>query len=564
MIRRKLETVNRIRKESGLAGVRSKFESLRRKRREARNYRKWIRRNQLTDADRAEIRRQIANFQVQPLLSVILPVYNVEEKWLRVCLESVAKQLYEKWELCIADDCSPSPHVKKILDEYAARDKRIKVVFRAENGHISAASNSALELAAGEFCVLLDHDDELAEDALFYVARELNDFPDAAMIYSDEDMIDERGRRYEPKFKPDFSRELFYSLNLVTHLSAYRTELLRAIGGFRRGAEGSQDYDLALRVIEQIDEKQIRHIPRILYHWRAIRGSVALSGDEKPYAHERAREAIAAHLERLGKRARVVRSIWNYHRVIYDLPEKLPKASLIFYTESDSDAARETVAEILAATDYEPVETLYVENADAEKLNSAVSKTTGEIICFLDANLRPAAQDWLRELVSFALQDEIGAVGGKIVSRRKTTLYGGLIVGTRDVVSVAHKGFLADELGNMARNVLTGNFSALSIACLCVRRNLFEENGGFNFRNLPKRFFDADFCLKLRAQKRRSLLTPYAEFLKKEDGKTLNFELKPGASEEKYFREKWRDECERDPFYNPNLSKKDASFAIEI
>jgi O-antigen biosynthesis protein len=286
----KVKKIFEIWQARGFAGISNRLREIARRRREERNYRRWIDINQITEKTRAEIRNQIAAFAHKPLISIILPVYSVEEKWLRLCIESVLRQLYENWELCIADDKSPGAHVRRILEEYAARDNRVKVVFRETNGHISAASNSALELAAGEFCLLLDHDDELTEDALFYVAKELNEFPETAFVYSDEDMIDERGQRFYPKFKPDFSRDFFYSLNLITHLSAYRTEILRKIGGFRVGLEGSQDYDLALRFIEETGENRVRHIPKILYHWRAITGSVALSSDEKPYAHERARQ----------------------------------------------------------------------------------------------------------------------------------------------------------------------------------------------------------------------------------------------------------------------------------
>ncbi len=544
-------------KTSGLEGISIHTKNLLRKRNERKNYQKWIERNKITTENRAKINLEIETFIRKPLISVLMPVYNVEEKWLRICIESVTKQLYEHWEFCIADDCSPSPHIRKVLEEYAKKDERIKVVFRTKNGHISAASNSALELASGEFCILLDHDDELSEDALFYVAKELNDFPEAQMIYSDEDMIDESGKCYDPKFKPDFSRDLFYSLNLITHLSAYKTEILREIGGFRIGAEGSQDYDLALRVIERIPEKNIRHIPRILYHWRAIQGSVALSSDEKPYAHERAREAIRAHLERCGKSAKVVKSSWNLHRVCYDLPENLPKVSLIIYGKNSAER-------LLAETDYTNLETHFIADGNARNLISGVTKTSGEILCFIDANLQPLAKDWLCELVSFAMQTKIGAVGARTLNHDKSTLHGGLIIGTKEIVSAAHKDFPASDGGNIGRNQLIGNFSAVSIACLCVRKSLFEDVGGFDFNNLPNRFFDADFCLKLREKEYRIVFTPYAELQNIDDKKWLNFEQNPTAAERDFFVNKWREIIERDPFYNPNLSKKDASFSIKI
>lgn len=540
-----------------------KIKRTRRQKCDAKNFQKWIFANRLTDEKRKNLRYEIESFHHKPLISIVLPVYNVDEKWLRLCIESVLNQIYENWELCIADDCSPSPHVREVLEEFEAKDKRIKVIFRIENGHISAASNSALSLATGEFTALLDHDDELSEDALFYVVKEINDFPEAQMFYSDEDMIDENGRRYAPKFKPDFSRELFYSVNYLTHLAVYRTEILKKIGGFRIGFEGSQDYDLALRFSEEIAENQIRHIPQILYHWRAIQGSVALAADEKPYAHERARQAIREHLERIGKTANVGQTIYNFHRVRYDLPEKLPKVCLILSGKSDE----KTTQNFIEQTDYSNLEIIFAENNyknEAESFNIAAAKTDAEILCFADANLQPISKDWLRELVSFALQKEVGAVSARILDTNETVLHGGLIVGNEEIVSAAHKGFGRGEGGNIERNILPSNFSAVSVSCFCVRKNLFEEIGSFDAKNLPNRFFDVDFCLKLREKNYRIVFTPYAELKKISEKRRLNFEENPTVSENEYFVKKWKETLKNDPFHNPNLSKKDGSFLIEI
>lgn len=557
-ISKKLKSLRRIFSEKGIGGIAQKLQSKSRKRSEQKRYEKWIlKHGTLTAEKRAQFETEIAEFQFQPLISILLPVYNTEEKWLRKCLESVLAQIYENWELCIADDFSPSPHIRKVLDEYAEKDNRIKVVFRTENGHISAASNSALEIANGEFCALLDHDDELSADALFYVVKELERFPETDFIYTDEDMIDESGKRYEAKFKPDFSRELFYSVNYLTHLAVYKTEILRKIGGWRKGFEGSQDYDLALRVTEEIPEKTIRHIPQILYHWRAIRGSVALSIDEKPYAHERARKAISEHLERSGKKAKVVAGFRNFHRVQYELPKDLPKVSLIIYSF-------ESVHEQEFWQIFLPkLETKFVSEANAEKLNSAVLESNGEILVFADVNLRQVSENWLNELISFAIQDEIGAVGTRVLSGNETILHHGFIVGTDEIVSSAFKDFSKDESDTLAQTNLIGNFSAVSIACFCVRKSLFENVGGFDFKKFPKRFFDVDFCLKLREKGLRTVFTPYAEMLKIDDKKRLNFEINSTEEEKRFFIEKWQKVCENDPFYNPNLSKKDGSFSIK-
>lgn len=563
ILRKKTKRALEIWREKGFRGIERSLDANRRKISEARKYQKWIRQNALTDEDRKKIRREISNFTLRPKISVVLPVYNIAEKWLRLCVESVLKQLYENWELCIADDASPSAHIKKVLEEYAARDERIKLVFRAENGHISAASNSALELATGEFVALLDHDDELSEDALFYVAKEINEHSDAQMIYSDEDLIDERGRRYEPKFKPDWSRDFFYSLNLITHLSVYRTAVLRRIGGFQTGAEGSQDYDLAMRVVEQISENQIRHISRILYHWRAIRGSVAFSSDEKPYAHERARDALRAHLARCGKQATVSRAAYNLHRVRYDLPAPPPKVSLVF-----SAGDEQAIENFVEQTDYEHLQTIKIADGEnkneADRLNRAALDADGDVLCFVDTNLQPLDKNWLKELVGFAAQTEIGAVGAKILDADKTILDGGLIIGASGAVGVAHRGLPREASGYFLRAQLVNNFSAVSASCLAVRRELFEAIGGFDAETFPNRFFDADFCLRLREKNYRVAFTPYAELMKTDETRRTNLERNPTDEEKESFVKRWSERVECDAFYNPNLSKRDASFSIDI
>ena len=604
----KAAKARRIYQEKGVPGLERSAARFLKRRREKRNYQKWIETHRVTAEKRAEMCREIEAFSSKPKISVVMPVYNVDEKWLRLCIESVLDQIYKNWEFCIADDASPAPHIRRVLEEYAALDERVKVVFRPANGHISAASNSALNLATGNFVALLDHDDELSEDALFWVAKEINEFPETKMIYSDEDLIDETGKRYEPKFKPDWSRDLFYSLNLITHLSVYKTDVLRKIDGFRLGAEGSQDYDLALRVIEQISEREIRHIPRVLYHWRAIRGSVAFGADEKPYAHERAREALRLHFERTGRKAEVSETVYHLHRTRYLLPENAPpKVSLILQESEDFEFTKNAIKNFIAHTDYKNFEIILIKkaetrpsgtvqtildsgdsktsrdpaearisasflktvvcdrNSEAERLNYAAAQTDGEILCFADLNLHPLSKDWLTELVSFAFQKEIGAVGAKLFYPDETVLHGGLIAGINDqTVSVAHHSIARDDGGNFGRAHVVNNFSAVSISCLAIRKEVFEEAGGFDAENLPERFFDADFCLRLGEKNYRIVFTPYAELIKRDGTRRLNIEKEPTAGEKEFFREKWQKFIGRDPFYNPNLSYKTGDFSIEI
>src|SRR5436190_11519148 len=287
--------------------------------------------------DRIAIRHAIEALEHRPLISVLLPVYNPEIGWLSDAIDSVRGQIYGNWELCIADDASTDRRVQPFLKEKAASDERIKVVFRTINGHISACSNSALALARGEWCALLDQDDTLAEHALALVACELAEHPDAGLIYSDEDKIDLAGVRSNPFFKTDWNPELFLGQNYINHLGSYRASLLRAIGGFREGLEGSQDYDLALRCIERLRAHQVRHIPRILYHWRMVPGSLAEVRDAKPYAKDAARLALNDHLNRSGIAGRAEPCPENIesHRVIYDPPVPRPRVSIIIAAKNE-------------------------------------------------------------------------------------------------------------------------------------------------------------------------------------------------------------------------------------
>ncbi|MBA3352932.1 MAG: glycosyltransferase, partial [Blastocatellia bacterium] len=431
----------------------------------------------LADQEIQSVRKAIEEFRLLPTISVVMPVYDVDERCLRLAIESVMNQVYQKWELCIADDCSPSPHVRAVLNEYASKDDRIKVVFRDTNGHISAASNSALDLATGEFTALLDHDDELTEDALFHVVAAINDDPTLEMIYSDEDVVDERGERYAPKLKPDWSRDLFYSVNYVTHFAVYRTAVLRKIGGFRIGFEGSQDYDLALRTLEEIGDEAIGHIPHILYHWRAIRGSVALSGDEKPYAHERGRAAIREHFARTSVLAEVVESDFDLHRVIYRLPESRTSVSFVVSGGGEFSGDAELDGEVIFV---EPSA-----ESRAESLNRAVSRTSGEILIFLDGDLKLDRREGIDELVAAALQPEIGAVGGRIVGTDSIVEQAGVVLNSDLSPALAHHGYPREAPGNLFRNRQIGNFSALTVACMVIRRVTFEELGGFDHGAFP-------------------------------------------------------------------------------
>ena len=380
----------------------------------------------LDDADRAAIRAQIAALVRRPLISIVVPTYDTEESYLREMIESVLLQIYPHWELCIADDASAKPHVAEVLEGYRRRDPRIKVVYRPETGHISAASNSALEVATGEFVALLDHDDVLAEHALYLMAHAINDHPDADVFYSDEDKLDESGRRSDPYFKPDWNAELFYSQNFISHLGVYRTSLIRAIGGFRPGFEGSQDYDLALRATA-VSRGPIVHIPHVLYHWRLFPGADTFSSTQLDRATAAARRAIAEHLISLGERVTVTEGVASYHRVIRQEPDRWPSVSIIVPTRDHVDVLAPCIQGLLQDTDYPDLEILIVDNESSEpetkaffadvgrrgvrilhapgtfnfsRINNAAAReATGDILLFLNNDISVIHRSWLKEMI---------------------------------------------------------------------------------------------------------------------------------------------------------------------
>ncbi len=579
----------RILRTEGLAGLRRKLKSEIEVNYE---YADWVATyDTLTDADRDEIRRHIAQLSYKPMISLIMPVYNTSERWLRLAIESAQRQLYPDWELCIADDASFDPVVKEILQEYASKDSRIKVAFRHDNGHISAASNTAIEIATGEFIAFLDHDDELSEHALYMVAVELNTFRDTDLIYSDEDKIDEKGRRYNPYFKPDWNPALFSAQNFICHLAVYRARIVRELGGLRVGYEGAQDWDLAMRVTEEIPAARIRHIPHLLYHWRAIEGSTAVSDEQKRYARAAQQQTLISHFERIGKKVKVLPVADHYWRIKYSLPESPPKVTLIIPTRNGFALLWRCVESIYTKTTYRNFELIIVDNqSDDPKLleylaqleserkvrvlrydapfnyaainNLAVQSASGDIIGLLNNDLEVIAPDWLDEMVSYAVQPEIGAVGAMLYYPNDTIQHAGVVLGIGfpppGVAGHAYKNFRRGYHGQGSRALLCQNLSGVTAACLVVRRQVFEEVGGLDENNLPIAFNDVDFCLRLAEKHYRNVWTPYAELYHHESA-SRGYEDTPEKrdrfdAESRYMKRRWQELLVNDPAYNLNLA----------
>jgi O-antigen biosynthesis protein len=559
------------------------------------DYKKWIAEfGVLTTEMRADMREQCSRFASKPLISVIMPVYNSNPVWLEEAIESVINQIYPNWELCIADDLSTDGTIRPMLERYAARDGRIKVVFRPENGHISAASNSAIKVAAGAWIALLDHDDILTEHALFWVVDAINKYANVRMIYSDEDKIDDNGFRFDPYFKCDWNVDLFYSHNIFSHLGVYDASLINEVGGFRLGLEGSQDFDLALRCSELIDATQIHHIPRVLYHWREHADSTALSATAKPYAATAGENAINEHFVRRGVKAEAQATEFGY-RVRYSLPERLPLVSLIVPTRNGWRLLRQCVDSILKKTTYQPYEILIVDNGsdDPETLrymkelslyerirvvrdnrpfnysalnNAAVKLASGEFVGLINNDIEVISPDWLTEMVSHAMRPEVGAVGAKLWYANDTLQHGGVILGLGGVAGHAHKHLPKQEPGYMRRADCIQSLSAVTAACLLIRKSIYESIGGLNETDLAVAFNDVDFCIRVREAGYRNIWTPYAELYHHESAsrgaddtpaKKARF-----AREIEYMQSRWAAILKSDPAYSPNLTIRSEDFSF--
>ena len=553
-------------------------------------YEKWCEQHEaLTDEDRAAIQGHIESFRTRPLISVVMPVYNTPEGLLAKAVASVRAQLYPNWELCIADDASPEPHVRPALEGLAATDPRIKVAYRPTNGHICEATNTALELVSGDYVALFDHDDVLSPLALYEVAAEIDARPDAQLIYTDEDKIDVEDRRFDPYFKPDWNPDLNYGQNYLSHLSVYRTDLIRALGGFRKGYEGSQDWDLVLRAIERIPAGSIRHIPKLLYHWRAVPGSTALQLSEKSYPVEAARRALEDHFSRKGEAIELLPVPGDHWRVRYPVPSPAPLVSLIIPTRNALKLVRQAVSSVLERTSYPNFEILIVDNGsdDPEALayfrglsggldprvrvlpyphpfnysainNFAVREAQGDLVGLLNNDVEVINPDWLSELVSQAVRPGVGAVGAMLYYPLNTVQHAGVILGLGGVAGHPFKEFPRGDQGQKNRLRLVQNYSAVTAACLVIRKDRFLEVGGFNERDLPIAFNDVDLCCKLLRAGYRNVWTPYAELYHHESA-TRGVEDTPEKkarfqSEIDYMMNTWGSLLMSDPAYNPNLT----------
>jgi len=555
------------------------------------DYSKWIVEN--------EQELELVTLAYEPKVSVITPTYNTNPVYLKEMIESVLSQSYTNFELCIADDASSNQETLAVLATYE-KNQKIKIVYRKENGHISAATNSALSQATGEFIAFLDHDDVLAPHALYEMVQKLNEDRNLKLIYSDEDKIDAKGNRFNPHFKSGWNPDMFYSQNYICHFVMIKRDILQEIGGFREGYEGSQDYDMLLRSLKYISDDEIGHIEKILYHWRAIEGSTAYGIGEKDYAHLAGLRALQDYFTQKDPRIKVESGLLpTTYKVNYPIPDTSnPLVSLLIPTRDGYDILSKCIESILKITTYTNYEILILDNGttctktlsymeEKEKThtnikvlrydhpfnysainNFGVTHAQGDIIGLINNDIEFISPNWLGEMLQHAIREDVGAVGAKLYYANDTIQHGGVILGIGGVAGHSHKYFPKEHDGYFSRLKIIQNYSAVTGACLLVKKELFKRVNGLNEQDLTIAFNDVDFCLKLQEKGYRNLWTPYAEAYHHESisrGKEDNPDKIARFNKEvEYMKKNWGAILLKDICYNTNLTKIHENFGINI
>ena len=554
------------------------------------DYASWrVRNATMFDDDVDRLRRRLASLPGGgPSMSVVMPVHDPEPRWLRAAIESVRAQVYDRWELCIVDDASTDPDVRRVLDEAAAGDDRIRVTRRSENGHIVAATNDGLDMATGEFVAFLDHDDELAPFALAVVALAASG---ADVVYTDEDKIDASGRHYDPHCKPGWNPELLLGQNYISHLTAIRRSLLTRVGGLRRGTEGSQDHDLLLRATAGLDPDRIAHAPYIAYHWRASPGSTARAADAKGYTEDASLTALRDHL---GDGWEVERAAApTTYRCRPPLPD-YPLVSILIPTRDRLEMLDACIAS-LARTTYPAVEVIIVDNDSTEPRtlewldafdngrdhrvvrhpgpfnysavnNRGAEAARGELLCLLNNDTEVVEPGWLTEMVRWISRPDVGVVGARLLYGDGTVQHAGVVLGLGGFAGHGHHRCGRDDYGYFSRLTIAHEVGAVTGACLLTRRSSWEALGGLD-EQLAVAFNDIDYCLRVRNELgQRIIWTPHAEL-------THHESISRGAEDDpvKVARfnaevdlvlERWESALADDPAYSPNLTLEGESFTL--
>lgn len=508
------------------------------------------------------MRQREVEFSVQPLISIVVPTYQTPIPFLKDMIDSVRKQSYEKWELCIADGSLNGDEndtkvirVREELNRYSMEDKRIKVVYLEENQGIAENTNQALALATGEYIGLFDHDDMLTSDALYEIVKAINDY-DYDVLYTDEDKISEDSHDYKkPVFKPDYSPELLCANNYITHFFVAKKSIVDRLGGFRKEYDGSQDYDFIFRCVELA--KKVGHVSKVLYHWRMHGGSVAGDPTSKMYAYDAGKKAIQSHYERVGIQANVehMERLGLYHTEYKMI--KQPLISVIIYGEDDEKKKR--CSEWFKRKDYSNLEILASAGINVEEINALAEKARGSYLFFVSENLESVERDALQQMAGVLQIQNVGAVSGKVIGRKHTVEDVGVVFRTNGDLCKANYGIGDCDYGDMFRAKVMSNYSILSLNCFMTHKNTFEELGRFN-KHFSLSFAAADYCLKLRMHGKRCVMQASVVWESKDVMKNgmINDEER-----ERFYKE-WQEVLRMgDPYYNSNYAKQGALYILE-
>ncbi len=552
------------------------------------DYHRWI--HEFEEPDQELIELKIPSFSPRPTFSILMPVYETDPSLLTAAIESVVAQSYEHWELCIADDCSSRGDTRAVLERLSSTNPNIKVSYGTERGGISRTCNRAWEMATGDYVCFLDHDDTLARHALAYFCEAIGGHPDADLLYSDEDKIDLKGKRFEAFFKPDWSPDLLLSENYICHLLVLRQDLARKIGRLNPDCDGSQDYDLILRASEQA--KEIVHVPRVLYHWRTAPGSTAVTQDNKTYALDAALAALTGYSARSGRALTVepgkATGRW---RARYAIPPAT-RVSIIIASGGKLDVLRSNLDSLLAKTTYTNYEVVVIDNSKHNAIesylnqlqarlrnvryidwrnkpfnysainNAAARECNSPVLLFLNDDTSVIEPGWLEAMVELAVRPEVGAVGAKLLYPDGRIQHAGVVMGIFDNCGHAFKGLDGSTSHYFDFPDVIRNVSAVTGACLMTRSDVFWQVGGFDEEQFAVAFNDIDLCLKISSAGFKVLYTPHALLYHYEAFSKTSKDLVPHPLEVEGMRLKWQSIIAADPYYNPNLTRNNEDYSL--
>ncbi len=555
------------------------------------DYQQWFLEHRVT-AEKLKLQRQM-HWKNPIVISIIVPVYKTPERFLRQMIQSVRRQSYPYWELCLADGGEEDEKTRQVICEYQRKDKRIQYQKLQRNRGIAQNTNEAMDMATGDYLAFLDHDDELESDALYEIVRKIKE-EEADAIYTDEDKISSDGKEFfQPHFKPDFNLDLLRSNNYICHFFAVKRKIAKTAGGFRKEFEGAQDYDFIFRCIE--NSQKVAHVPKILYHWRTHKASTADNPQSKRYAFEAGKRAIEAHLKRSQVNAEVFHTKdYGFYRVKYEV-KGTPLVSIIIPNKDQIPALKKCLESIWKYSTYKNIEILIVENNSEKqetfqfykkidgknkvrvlywqgtfnfsKINNfGVSQAKGEYLICLNNDVEVIAPDWIEEMVGHCQRKEVGIVGARLYYPDHTIQHAGIVIGMGGIAGSMFVGMDGKRTGYLHKAGIQQDMSAVTAACMMVKKKVFLEVKGFE-EKLAVAFNDVDFCLKVRKKGYLVVYDPYVE-LYHDESKTRGAEdtkekVRRFQNEIEYMRKRWIDLLKQgDPYYNPNLSLKKWDYSI--